>query len=87
MYIHFIFQFHPITDIYFEVLQHDIQIYSAKLKIIADLGGLRYLMYHWPILSAFLGIGSNLFFVFFIFSMSWRHIYGSEVYENEPQSN
>ncbi|CAH1731591.1 seipin [Aphis gossypii] len=76
-------QLHPVTDIYFEMLNHDIQIYSAKLNIIANLGGLRYLMFHWPIVSACLGIGSNLLFVFFIFSMSWRHIYGPEVFRNE----
>lgn len=80
-------QLHPISDIYFEMLDHDIQIYSAKIKIIANLSGLRYLMFHWPILSSFLGIGSNLLFVFFVFSMSWRHIYGPEVYKNEPNDH
>jgi len=69
------------------MLDHDIQIYSAKIKIIANLSGLRYLMFHWPILSSFLGIGSNLLFVFFVFSMSWRHIYGPEVYKNEPNGS
>lgn len=85
--MYFMFQTHPITDIYFELLDHDIEIYSAKIKIIADLGGLRYLMFHWPILSSTLGIGSNLLFVFFVFFMSWRHIYGSEIFENEPNGN
>lgn len=77
------FQLHPVTDIHFEILDHDIQIYSAKINIIANLSGLRYLMFHWPISSAFIGIGSNLLFVFFIFSLSWRHIYGSEIFKNE----
>ncbi|VVC38067.1 Seipin family [Cinara cedri] len=77
-------QLHPVTDIYFELLDYDIQIYSANINIIANLSGLRYLMFHWPILSAILGIGSNLLFVFFVFSMSWRHIYGAEIYRSEP---
>jgi len=77
-------QSHPVTDIHFEVLNHDIEIYSAKINVIANLSGLRYLMFHWPISSAFIGIGSNLLFVFFIFSLSWRHIYGSEIFKNEP---
>lgn len=81
------FQLHPVTDIHFEMLDHDIQIYSAKINIIANLGGLRYLMFHWPILSSFLGIGSNLVFVFFVFSMSWRHIYGPETCRNESNGN
>ncbi|CAI6355033.1 unnamed protein product [Macrosiphum euphorbiae] len=77
-------QLHPVTDIYFEMLNHDIQIYSANINIFANLGGLRYLMFHWPIVSACLGIGSTFLFVFFVFSMSWRHIYDSEVYRSEP---
>lgn len=81
------FQLHPVTDIYFELLNHDIQVYSVKVKIIANLGGLRHLMFHWPILSSFLGIGSNLLFVFFIFGMSWKHIYGSEICKNESNGN
>lgn len=81
------FQLHPVTDIYFEILNHDIQIYSANINIIANLSGLRYLMFHWPIFSAILGTGSNLLFVFCIFAMSWKHLYGSEVYKNESNGN
>lgn len=72
---------------YLEVLNHDIEIYSAKINVIANLNGLRYLMFHWPISSAFIGIGSNLLFIFFIFSLSWRHIYGSEIFKNKPNGN
>lgn len=75
------------TDIYVEILNHDIQLYSANINIIANLAGLRYLMFHYPIFSAILGMGSNVFFVFCIFGMSWKHIYGSEVYKNETKSS
>ncbi|XP_050438473.1 seipin [Adelges cooleyi] len=77
---------HPITDIHFEVLDHDVQIYAARMTILARLSGLRYLMYHWPVFSALVGIGTNLLFAFAVFAMSWRHLFGSEVIDNKHNS-
>lgn len=39
----------------------------------AHLTGLRYLMFHWPILSAIVGIGTNLFFITFVCTLSYLH--------------
>lgn len=41
-----------------EVLARDIQIYTANLNIIANLSGLSYYMYNWPISSAALGVAT-----------------------------
>ncbi|KAG8257278.1 Berardinelli-Seip congenital lipodystrophy 2 (seipin) [Homalodisca vitripennis] len=68
-------QGHPVTDIYLEIQSRFIELYSASLHIQAHLSGLRYLMFHWPLLSAILGVSSNLFILAFIFSLSWYHLY------------
>ena len=39
----------------------------------AHLSGLRYLMFHWPILSALVGIGTNLFFIALVCTLSYLH--------------
>ncbi|XP_039280483.1 seipin isoform X2 [Nilaparvata lugens] len=66
---------HPVTDVYLEIQALEIEFYSATLHIQAHLTGLRYLMFHWPLLSAALGVSSNLFFITFIAAVSWWHIY------------
>jgi len=43
----------------------------------AHLSGLRYLMFHWPILSAIVGIGTNLFFITLLCTLSYLH-FGTE---------
>ncbi|CAD7090577.1 unnamed protein product [Hermetia illucens] len=66
-------QLHPVTDVYIEVQSKAIQFYSVSLHIIADFTGLRYVMFHWPTVSAIIGISSNLFFILMIFLLSWYH--------------
>lgn len=63
------------TDIYVEVQSRFIELYSATMHIEAHLTGLRYLMFNWPLLSAILGVSSNLFVIAFISSLSWYHLY------------
>lgn len=41
-----------------ELITRDIQIYSARLKIKANLKGITYYMYHWSIISAAIGIST-----------------------------
>nr|CAH7756772.1 unnamed protein product [Callosobruchus chinensis] len=70
----------PVTDIYVEIQTRHIEIYSAKFSVNAQFSGLRYVMYHWPVLSAALGITANLFFIALICLMSWYQIINSEEY-------
>lgn len=51
----------PVTDVFVEIQTKKIQFYSVKLHITANFTGLRYIMFHWPILSASIG---NFDFVF-----------------------
>lgn len=50
----------------------------------AHLSGLRYLMFHWPILSAVVGISTNLFFIVLICILSYLHFASEE--ENSDES-
>lgn len=66
-------QAHPVTSVDISVLSRDIQFYSAQLHITANFSGLRYLMFNWPIISAVIGILTNLFFILIICVLSWYH--------------
>ncbi|XP_015593884.1 seipin [Cephus cinctus] len=66
-------QSHPVTVIYVEIQSRHVEFYSATLMINAHLSGLRYLMFHWPVLSSFIGIGTNLFFIALICILSYLH--------------
>lgn len=66
-------QTHPVTDVYVEIQSKQIQFYSVSLHITAHFTGLRYIMFHWPILSASLGISTNLFFLLLVCLLSWYH--------------
>lgn len=56
-----------------EIQSRHIEFYSASLIINAHLSGLRYLMFHWPILSALIGISTNLFFIALVCTWSYLH--------------
>lgn len=59
--------------IYVEIQSQNIEFYSASLSINAHLSGLRYLMFHWPVLSSIIGISTNLFFIILICVLSYVH--------------
>lgn len=52
-------QENPVTDVFVEIQSRNIQFYSVTLHITAHFSGLRYIMFHWPILSAAIG---NIYF-------------------------
>uniref|UniRef100_A0A182RYB7 Seipin n=1 Tax=Anopheles funestus TaxID=62324 RepID=A0A182RYB7_ANOFN len=64
---------HPATNIDITIHCRDIQLYSAQLQVVANFTGLRYLMFNWPVLSAVIGITSNLFFILIVCVLSWYH--------------
>lgn len=77
----------PVTDIYVEIQSRLIEIYSAKVLVNAQFSGLRYVMFHWPVLSAALGITANLFFIALTCMISWYQIIHSEEYLNFIEKN
>ena len=71
-------QNHPVTIIFIEVQSRHIEFYSANLMINAHLSGLRYWMFYWPILSAIVGIGTILFFITLVCTLSYLHLENEE---------
>lgn len=71
-------QSHPVTDVYVEIQSRYVEFYSATMMINAHLSGLRYIMFHWPVLSAILGISTNLFFIALICALSYIHFIAEE---------
>lgn len=68
-------QENPVTDVFVEIQSRQIQFYSVTLHITAHFSGLRYIMFHWPILSGTIGrlkskviiICHRIYFLFFRF--------------------
>lgn len=52
---------HPLTSVVVTLNHPEVQIYSAKLTVIAQLSGVRYLMYHWSVSTAVLVIFNIVF--------------------------
>lgn len=71
--------------IFVEIQSRHIEFYSANLVISAHLSGIRYWMFYWPFLSAFVGVGSILFFITLVCTLSYLH-FANEV-ENMDESN
>ncbi|KAI4470024.1 bernardinelli-seip congenital lipodystrophy 2 bscl2 protein [Holotrichia oblita] len=70
-----------VTDVYVEIQSTRIEIYSAKFLLNAHFSGLRYVMFNWTIISAIIGITSNLFFIAVICMISWYQLIHSEEYK------
>lgn len=63
----------PVTDVYIEIQSKNIEFYGVSLHITAHFTGLRYFMFHWPLLAASIGICSNLSFIIIVSLLSWYH--------------
>lgn len=63
------------TDVFIELQSRELQYYSMTLHITAHFSGLRYIMFHWPMLSA--AIGECCILCFDVFMVATRHlVYG-----------
>lgn len=63
----------PVTDVYVEIQSKVIEFYSVTLHITAHFTGLRYIMFHFPVLSALVGIAGNLMLIVMIGLLCWYH--------------
>uniref|UniRef100_A0A3Q0T2D7 Seipin n=1 Tax=Amphilophus citrinellus TaxID=61819 RepID=A0A3Q0T2D7_AMPCI len=71
----------PSVTAVIEILSSKVQIYSSHLYIHAHFTGIRYLLYHFPVISALVGVCSNFFFLSFIFVLSYMRL----LLQVEPQ--
>lgn len=72
----------PVTDVFVEIQTKYIQFYSVTLQITAHFSGLRYIMFHWPVLSASLGMPRSHSSCSIL---EFNFILGSPVYRNRCQ--
>ncbi|XP_042625847.1 seipin-like isoform X1 [Cyprinus carpio] len=61
----------PTVGAVIEIHSQHIQIYRAHLYIFAQFTGIRYLMYHFPLISALIGVMSNFAFLSLIIVLSF----------------
>ncbi|XP_038620641.1 seipin [Tachyglossus aculeatus] len=61
----------PTTGAVIQIQSNRIQLYGAQLRIHAHFTGLRYLLYNFPVTSAFVGIASNFTFLSVIVLFSY----------------
>ncbi|KAK3879061.1 hypothetical protein Pcinc_016344 [Petrolisthes cinctipes] len=61
----------PLWEIGVEVASRHVEFYGATLRIHATFTGLRYLMYHYPMMAASIGIGICMIFLSTVVILSW----------------
>ncbi|KAK9963640.1 hypothetical protein ABG768_006808 [Culter alburnus] len=61
----------PTVGAVIEIHSQRIQIYRAHLFIFAHFTGIRYLLYHFPLISALIGVMSNFTFLSLIIALSF----------------
>jgi len=69
--------YHPATTAFVEVQTKFIQVYSSQLRIVAKFTGIRYLLFQYPTISAVCGIGSIMYFLVIIATLSWWRYLGN----------
>lgn len=63
----------PVTDIYVELQSKVIEFYGVSIHILAHFTGLRFIIFHFPVLSACVGIGINFVVLAIITLLLWCH--------------
>lgn len=66
----------PVSEVHVELASRHVELYSAQLRIHAMFSGLRYLMYHYPLTAAVIGIGICMMFLSAIVIFSWYQFSG-----------
>ncbi|XP_052431025.1 BSCL2 lipid droplet biogenesis associated, seipin, like isoform X3 [Carassius gibelio] len=85
--------YNPIVGAIIEIHSQRIQIYRAHLYIFAHFTGIRYLLYHFPLISALIGVMSNFTFLsliillsFLQFNLGGRRTRGKAVMQQEENN-
>lgn len=66
-----------VRDVYVELQARQVEFYAVQLRVVAHFSGLRYAMWHWPLVSAVVGIATNLLFILVALALSyynWGHV-------------
>lgn len=63
----------PVTDIYVELQSKVVEFYGVTLHISAHFTGLRFIIFHFPVISAVVGIAMNFVLLVIITLLLWYH--------------
>uniref|UniRef100_A0A3Q3A3N8 Seipin n=1 Tax=Kryptolebias marmoratus TaxID=37003 RepID=A0A3Q3A3N8_KRYMA len=75
----------PSVTALIEIMSSKVQIYSSHLYVHAHFTGIRYLLFYFPVFSAFVGVFSNFIFLSFLFILSYiRQLFKVE---QKPEQN
>nr|XP_057920688.1 seipin-like isoform X2 [Doryrhamphus excisus] len=64
----------PSVTAVIEILSDKAHVYSSQLRIHACFTGIRYLLFHFPVLSALVGVSTNFLFLSVILVMSYMRL-------------
>lgn len=73
MFAKYIDTTNPVTDIYVEIQSKVVEFYGVSIHIIAHFTGLRFIIFHFPVISACVGIGMNFIVLVIITLLLWCH--------------
>lgn len=73
MFANYVDTMNPVTDIYVEIQSKVIEFYGVSIHILAHFTGLRYIIFHFPIISACIGIAINFIVLVIIALVLWCH--------------
>lgn len=62
-----------VTDVYVEIQSKVVEFYTVTLHITAHFTGLRYIIFHFPVVSASVGIAVNMVVLVIVTLMLWYH--------------
>jgi hypothetical protein len=78
-------QMHPVRYVKVELSHPEVQVYSAQVRIHALLSGVRYIMYHWWLMGAVVGISqlmsAQTVFILFL----WLYFRGTAIVKEEDR--
>jgi hypothetical protein len=75
---------HPVRFVKIKLSHPDFQIYSSTLRIHALLSGVRYIMYHWWLAGAVVGISQLMAGQIIFILLLWLYFRGTTIAAQEP---
>ncbi|KAK8389874.1 hypothetical protein O3P69_012808 [Scylla paramamosain] len=66
----------PLSEVYIELASRHVELYAAQMRIHATFSGLRYFMFHYPLIAAVVGIGICMVFLSAVVILSWYQFSG-----------
>lgn len=73
----------PVVGMNYEIQSRFIEVYNIRYRIYANFSGLRYLMFNYPLISAFIGSSLNMMFLSAIILLSWYRFFSPKLKDED----